>query len=41
MEKVQYTACLAITGRIQGTSRERLYDKLGLHSLVERRWRNK
>ena len=34
-------ACLAITGRIQGTSRERLYDKLGLHSLVKRLWRNK
>ena len=41
MEKVQYRACLAITGGIQGTSRERLYDKLGLHSLVKRRWRNK
>ena len=34
MEKVQYRACLAITGGIQGTSRERLYDELGLHSLV-------
>ena len=41
MEKVQYRACLAITGGIQGTSRERLYDELGLHSLVKRRWRNK
>ena len=41
MEKVQYRACLAITGGIQGTSRERLYDKLGLHSLVKKRWRNK
>ena len=36
MEKVQYRACLAITGGIQGTSRERLYDELGLHSLVKR-----
>ena len=35
MEKVQYRACLAITGGIQGTSRERLYDELGLHSLVK------
>ena len=26
---------------MQGTSRERLYDELGLHSLVKRRWRNK
>ena len=41
MEKVQYRACLARTGGIQGTSRERLYDELGLHSLVKRRWRNK
>ena len=41
MEKVQYRACLAITGGIQGTSRERLYDELGLHSLVKRRWRNR
>ena len=40
MEKVQYRACLAITGGIQGTSRERLYDESGLHSLVKRR-RNK
>ena len=41
MEKVEYRACLVITGGIQGTSRERLYDELGLHSLVKRRWRNK
>ena len=41
MEKVQHRACLAITGGIQGTSRERLYDELGLHSVVKRRWRNK
>ena len=32
MEKVQYRVCLAITGGIQGTSGERLYDELGLHS---------
>ena len=41
LEKVQYRVCLAITGGIQGTSRERLYDELGLHSLVKRRWCNK
>ena len=35
MEKVQYRACLRITGGIQGTSRERLDDELGLHSLVK------
>ena len=32
MEKVQYRACLAITGGIHRTSRERLYDELGFHS---------
>ena len=37
MKKVQYRDSLAITGRIQGTSRERLYDEIGLHSLVKRR----
>ena len=41
MEKVQYRACLAITGGIRGTSRERLYDELGLHSLVKRSCCNK
>ena len=41
MEKVQYGACLVITGQIQGTSRERLSNELGLHSLVKRRWHNK
>ena len=38
IEQVQYRACLAITNAIRGTSRERLYDELGLHSLIERRW---
>ena len=37
LEKFQYKACLAITGAIQDTSRQRLYDKLGLISLSERR----
>ena len=41
MKKFQYRASLAITGGIQGTSREQLYDELGLYSLVKRRWRNK
>ena len=30
-----------ITGAMQGTSRKRLYDELGLMSLKERRWHNK
>ena len=41
LEKVQFRACLAITGAIQGTSRAKLYDELGLHSLMKRRSRNK
>ena len=41
LEKVQYRACLAITGAIQGTSRTKFYDELGLDSLIKRRWSNK
>ena len=40
-EKVQYGACLTITVAIQWTSREKIYDELGLHSLGNRSWRNK
>ena len=36
LEKVQYKACLAITGAIQGTSRQKIYDELGLHTLIKR-----
>ena len=38
LESVQYKAALAITGAIQGSSRERLYQELGLESLKSRRW---
>ena len=38
LERVQYKTCLAITGAIQGTSRERLNKELGLESLSDRRW---
>ena len=38
IESVQYNAALAITGAIKGTSRERLYQELGLESLCDRRW---
>ena len=38
MESIQYNAELAITGAIRGTSREKLYQELGLESLTERRW---
>ena len=41
IEKVQYRACLAITGTIQGSSRVKIYDELGLHSLAKRRWGSK
>ena len=35
---IQYNAALAITGAITETSREKLYQKLGLESLKDRRW---
>ena len=38
LEKVQYNACLAITGCFRGTSREKLYHELGLESLADRRY---
>ena len=37
MRKVQYRTSLLITAEIQGTSRKRLYDGLGLRLLVKRR----
>ena len=38
LESTQYKAALAITGAIQGTSRDKLYQELGLESLKSRRW---
>ena len=38
LESVQYKVALAITGAIQGTSREKIYQELGLESLRARRW---
>ena len=38
IESVQYNAALAITGTFKGTSRDRLYQELGLESLTQRRW---
>ena len=32
LELIQYNAALAITGAIRGTSREKLYQELGLES---------
>ena len=33
LESIQYNTCLAITGVIQGTSKEKLYQELRLESL--------
>ena len=41
MKRVQYSACLVITGAFKGTSRERLYKELGLESRKDRRWHRK
>ena len=41
MESIQYNAALAITGAVRGTSREKLYQELGLESLRKRRWYRK
>ena len=38
LESVQYKFALAITGAIQGSSREKIYQDLGLASLKSRRW---
>ena len=41
LEKIQYNSALAITGAIRGTSKEKLYQELGLESLEKRRWYRK
>ena len=38
IKMVQYKAAPVITGAIKGTSRDRLYQELGLESLADRRW---
>ena len=40
LESIQYNAC-CITGAIQGTSKEKLYQELGLESLQLQRWYRK
>ena len=37
LESLQYNACLAITGAIRGSPREKLYQELGFESLQQRR----
>ena len=41
LESIQYRACLTITGAIRGTSREKVYQGLGLESLQSRWWYGK
>ena len=41
LESIQCNACLVITGAIQGTSKEKLYQELDLESLQLRRWYRK
>ena len=41
LDHVQYNAALAITGAIRGSSREKLYQVLGLESLKSRQWYQK
>ena len=38
IKSVQYNAALAITGAIKGSSREKLYQELGLEYLCRKRW---
>ena len=38
LDFLQYNVCLAMTGAIRGTSREKLYEELGLESLQLRLW---
>ena len=33
LESIQYNACLALSGAIRGSSREKLYHEVGLESL--------
>ena len=41
LESSEYNACLPITGVIRGTSKEKLYQELGLESLQLRNWYRK
>ena len=41
METIQYNAALAITGAIRGSSREKVFQELGLETLQQRHWYRK
>ena len=38
LETIQYNVALEITGAVRGTSKEKLYQELGLEYLSSRRW---
>ena len=38
LQKIQCIACIAITGAISGTSKEKMYQELDLESFGSRRW---
>ena len=38
IDSIQYNAALATTGAIRGTSKEKLYNKLGLETIEKRGW---
>ena len=41
VESIRYNTCLAITGAIRGSSRDKIYEKLGLESIQHRQWYRK
>ena len=41
LESLQYSAAIAITGAIRGTSSEKLFQELGLETLKSRSWLRK
>ena len=41
VESIRYNTCLAITGAIRGSSRDKIYEKLCLESLQHRQWYRK
>ena len=41
MESIEFNAALSIASAIVGTSRENLYQQLGLESLPKKRWYRK
>ena len=41
LDSIQYNAALAITAAIGGTSKEHVYDELGLETLEKKRWYRK